>query len=291
MQNKRTILVVGCGYLGERVVQKAISKGWNVYATTRNKTEKISGLGAIPVICDVTNPETVKNLPMVDGVVHCVGMDRASGKSMEDVYVNGLCNVATHFADRGFSGDFVHVSSTSVYPQDDGGWVTEVSLTNPVEGSGPIILAAEKVLQEKYPLAKILRFAGIYGPNRLIRSKAILSGEPIICDHTRWLNLVHVEDGASVVLAALKYSGDCKIFNVSDDEPVVRKDFYDCLAKLLKANPPHYQMPDPKSPASAHEGSNRRISNRLMKSELLDRLEYPNYIGGLRDCVNRGAFA
>jgi hypothetical protein len=100
-----------------------------------------------------------------------------------------------------------------------------------------------------------------------------------------------VEDGASVVLAALKYSGDCKIFNVSDDEPVVRKDFYDCLANLLKANPPHYQMPDPKSPASAHEGSNRRISNRLMKSELLDRLEYPNYIGGLRDCVNRGAFA
>lgn len=288
---KKTLLVIGCGYLGERVVSQAKALGWTVYATTRSRPEVLARLGCNPVICDVTDPNTYKALPLTDGVVYCVGMDRNSGKSLKEVYVHGLKGVAAHLKNSNFSGRFIHVSSTSVYPQEDGNWVNENSPTNPKEGSGPTILEAEKAISVMIPTTIILRFAGIYGPGRLIRSKALLSGEPIVCDPDRWLNLIHVEDGASATLSALVCQTWEPVVNICDDEPAKRRDFYDTLAGLLGAAPPRYQLPEPGTPAMAHEGSNRRISNTLMKARILPALKFPTFRQGLSDCVKAGAFA
>src|SRR5262249_40213841 len=135
----------------------------------------------------------------VNTVVHAIGLDRNSGQSMRDVYLQGLANVLDALP---APEHFLYISSSSVYGQTDGGWVDESSPTEPVEESGKIVLEAERLLRARLPSAIVLRFAGIYGPDRLLRQKSIQAGEVIVGDPEKWLNLIQVADGAAAVLAA-----------------------------------------------------------------------------------------
>ena len=49
----------------------------------------------------------------------------------------------------------------------------------------------------------VLRFSGLYGPGRIVRRAMIESGEPIPGDPDKYLNLVHIDDAAQAVVAAL----------------------------------------------------------------------------------------
>ncbi len=86
---------------------------------------------------------------------------------MRNVYVDGLENVLNAL-DAADQGHFVYVSSTGVYGQSRGEEVDETAATNPAGESGRIVLDAENLIRERRPDAVILRFAGIYGPDRLI---------------------------------------------------------------------------------------------------------------------------
>src|SRR5438105_10460227 len=155
-----------------------LAQGRQVRVTTRRPQEAaaLRTQGMEPILCDVLDADMAP-LPAAETVLYAVGFDRSSGKSMRSVYVDGLANVL----DRLPSPDrFIYVSSSSVYGQTDGGWIDEASPTEPEEESGRIVLDAETVLRTKLPTAVILRFAGIYGPGRLLRRTTIEAGEPII---------------------------------------------------------------------------------------------------------------
>jgi nucleoside-diphosphate-sugar epimerase len=268
-------LIIGCGYLGRRLLElwRALPDG-PIYVTTRKpeRADELRRLGAEPVICDVLSPGP---LPRVDSVVYAVGLDRAAGVDMRAVYVEGLANVLDRLPPP---GRFIYVSSTSVYGQDDGGEVDESAPTEPVEASGRIVLEAEQVLRQRLPDALILRLAGIYGPGRLLRQRAIEAGEPLAADPDKWLNLIHVEDAAAAVQAAVRRGQPGRVYNVSDGHPVRRRDFYAYLAQLLAAPPPRFAPagPDP---------TDRRIVNRRMLRELGVVVRFPSYREGLAAAV------
>ena len=267
-------LVIGCGYLGRRVAQLWQQQGHTVFATTRNNrtAEEFRNRGLQPIICDVMNRVNLSVLPKVDTVLYAVGLDRSSGYSMRDVYVQGLTNVLEHLPTP---EKFLHISSTSVYAQTDGQEVEESAETAPTEANGQVVLAAEQVLHSTIPTAMILRFAGIYGPDRWLRRKTIESGEAFVSDRDKWLNLIHVDDGARIVLAAEEHYQPGEVLNVSDDLPVKRADFYGFMAELLKAE---LRMT---SPPENETGPNRRISNHKMYEKLGVKLQYPTYAEGL----------
>ena len=273
-------LIVGCGYLGRRVVPLWRAEGHRVFATTRSDAhaEELRRLGAEPVRCDVLDPATLRGLPAADAVAYCVGFDRAAGASLRDVYVTGLGNV---LAALPAPGRFVHVSSTGVYGQCDGEDVDEGAATDPPEESGRVVLEAEQLLRGRLPGAVVLRFSGIYGPGRLLRGQAVRDGEPIVGDPDRWLNLIHVADGAAAVVAAAERARPGAVYNVSDDRPVRRRDFYRLLARLLGGPEPRFVPPPPGSPLPAHERANRRILNRRLRADLGVALRYPSYEEGL----------
>lgn len=226
--------------------------------------------------------ESLKRLPSVDTVVYAVGFDRSAGATMRSVYVEGLARVLDHLPPP---GRFLYVSSSSVYGQTDGGWVDEESPTEPQEESGKIVLDAERVLHERLPSAIILRFSGIYGPGRLLRRATIEKGESIMGDADKWLNLIHVEDGARAVHAAEAHAIPGRVFNICDDLPVRRRDFYAELARVRGAPPPPFAQPPSDQPTPPHEKANRRIRNVRMKEELRVELRYPEYVQGLAASV------
>ena len=267
-------LVIGCGYLGHRVAIAWRSTGRQVFALTRNRTELLTAVGFDAIRGDVLDPTSLMPLPRVATVLYAVGLDRSAGKPMREVYVNGLANVlhALPGCDR-----WVSISSTSVYGQTDGSIVDESAVTEPLEKSGRIVLEAEALLRDKLPQATILRFAGIYGPNRLLRKQPLLNGEPLIGDAEKWLNLIHVQDGVRAVLCAeaTPASAGC-IFNIADDTPVRRRDFYAHLAHLLNAPEAKFEPAEPTSLEA-----NRRISNIKARNELGFQPEFPSYEEGL----------
>ena len=270
-------LIVGCGYLGRRVAALWLQRDQRVLATTRNRPEEFRAAGIEPIVCDVLDRESLKALPAVDTVLCCVGLDRTAGASMRQVYVGGLGNVLDSLL---APKRFLYVSSTSVYGQSAGEEVDEHSKTEPEEESGKIVLEAEQLLRVRFPSAVILRFAGIYGPGRLLRRQAIEKGEPILADPERWLNLIHVEDGAAAVLAAEQFAKTGDTVNVCDGEPVCRRDFFTRLAHLLATAEPRFVLPDP-THSPPHEKTNRRIGNRKLLEELHVVLRYPTWREGL----------
>jgi nucleoside-diphosphate-sugar epimerase len=275
-------LILGCGYVGRRVANLWHAKGNAVHAVTRRSdaAAHLREAGIDPILADVLRPQTLTALPQADTVLYAIGLDRASGASMRSVFVDGLANALDHLPRP---GRFIYVSSSSVYGQTGGEWVDEDSATEPQEESGKVVLEAERLLRARLPEAIILRLGGIYGPGRLLRRKTIEAGEPIVGDANKWLNLIHVDDAAAA-LAAQERGQPGRIYNICDDRPVHRRDFYEELARRLGAPAPRFVPPSRDQPPP-HETANRRIRNRRMREELGVDLRYANYIDGLAASV------
>ena len=277
-------LVVGCGFLGLEVARRCVAAGEDVHATTRStaRAADFARSGIVPVVADVLHPASLANLPQVDRVFYAVGFDRSSGASMRDVYVQGLQNVLAALA--GKTSRLVYASSTGVYSQHDGGWVDEDSPAEPTTESGRVCLDAENIARgwaaANDVSLTVLRYAGLYGPGRVVRRQALEAGEPIAADPDSYLNMIHVDDAASAAVAALTAGSPGPLYLVCDDGPLPRGEYYRKAATLLGAPPPVFVKPVP-GPSRGRGDSNKRVSNRRVKAELGISWTYPDVASGL----------
>jgi nucleoside-diphosphate-sugar epimerase len=280
-------LILGCGYLGRVLARQWLAAGQTVYGTTRSpaRAAELDRLGVRPVLWDVTRPETDAHLPAARTVVWCV----APGRGDDDpsaVAVAGLDRLLEHWAPAAGPAVWLHVGSTSVYGQTDGSWVDEGDRAEPLTAAGRRALEAEQVLvaAARGRLAGLrwvtLRFAGLYGPGRIIGEKAMRAGEPLIGNPETWLNLVHVEDGAAAVRAADRLDDASPVVNVCDDEPLRRRDYYQLAANTLGLPPPRFA-----APAGGPE-PDRRVRNSLLKEGLGVTLNFPSVRQGLPAAIS-----
>jgi len=266
-------LVVGCGYLGERVARLWREAGDEVYATTRGGgANALSRWGLRPLTVDVTQGP-LSALPVVDTVVFAVGRARRSGATMFDIHVEGLRAVLD--ALPGSTGRVIYASSTGVYAQNAGEWVDETSACEPVRDGGKACLSAERLLfaHAHGRDALVLRLAGLYGPGRVPRSADVAAGRPIAGSPDAYLNLIHVEDAArAVVAAAASEPITDRTYVVSDGHPPTRAEYMSLLATRLAAAPPVFE---------GGSGLGKRVRNDRAVRELGVRLRYPSYREGL----------
>lgn len=283
-----TRLVFGCGYLGARVASAWRDAGHRVYVVTRSaeRAAHLAEAGFLPLVADVTQPTAWPCWPRADTVLFAVGFDRSAGRSQREVYVDGLRAVLDALpAD---TGGFIYVSSTGVYGDMGGAWVDEQTPPKPERAGGKIVWEAEQILLA-HPLggrATILRMAGLYGGERLPHLELVREGLPIPAEADAWLNLIHVEDAAAVVLAAeawaRQHSGSLpRAWLVSDGTPCRRREFYAAMAAALHAPAPRFAPPLAGSAAASRALGDKRISNRRMLADLGVRLAYPSYKAGL----------
>jgi nucleoside-diphosphate-sugar epimerase len=276
-------LVFGCGYLGRRVANAWREAGDEVFVLTRSRhrAREFTQQGLHAIVADVTRRASLTALPDASTVLYAIGYDSSTEHSMSEVYIDGLRNVIESLSPA--TKCVIYVSSTGVYGQNDGSWVTEDSACVPAREGGRICLAAEILLRE-HPLGSrsvILRLAGIYGPGRIPRHRDLAAGKPISAPSQGQLNLIHVEDATRVVLAAAVHARPPALYCVSDGNPVERAAYYRCLAQLLGAPPPRFSWPAAGVPAAERAASSKRVSNARMLRELGVTLQYPSYREGL----------
>jgi nucleoside-diphosphate-sugar epimerase len=115
-----------------------------------------------------------------------------------------------------------------------------------------------------------------------------VAGRAIDAPASGWLNLIHVDDAARIVLLAEERAPLPRTYVVSDGQPVLRAEYYAELARLLKAPAPIFAEPPPDSPAAQRAASDKRINPRRMFDELRPTLLYPDYRAGLAAVVGGG---
>jgi nucleoside-diphosphate-sugar epimerase len=282
------VLIVGCGYLGKRAARRWLAVGHTVTALTRSaqRAAVLEREGIAPRVGDVLAPASLSVLPAADVLLYAVGYDRAAEVSKERVYVEGLRNVLRVAARR--VGRIVYISSSSVYGQHEGEWVDEHSPTVPHSEGGRICLRAEQVLSETLAASScsgcLLRLTGLYGPDRLLaRLETLRQGKPLVGSPEAWLNLVHVEDAVSTVLAVAEHPTPEPIYLVTDDRPVTRGEYFSRLAALCGAPPPRF---DPGQTPRHGQGLNKRCRNDLLKRSLGVTLRFPTLEEGLPAAVS-----
>ncbi len=285
-------LIFGCGYLGFPTARIWLGKGDTVYAVTRTKerARQLEASGVRPIMGDVGQPGSLPALPQADTILWAVGFDRTGPGSLRNVYVEGLAGALDTLAQS--TGRVIYISTTGVSGAGDGEWVDEDSPCQPERESARASLEAEQLLAA-HPLGErtiVLRMAGLYGPSRLPYLADIRAGRPLERSPEGYLNLIHVDDAVAVIDAASHRAPVPRTYAVSDGSPVLRREYYRELARLLGAPPPSFVAPtEPESPtATSHKrgSGSKRVNNARMMRELGIILRYPTYREGLTAIVS-----
>jgi nucleoside-diphosphate-sugar epimerase len=277
------ILIAGCGYVGQATADLFHAAGWDVEGWIASE-KSAAALSAKPYpICqvDISNRDQVAERPETfDAVVHCASSRGGGVEAYRQIYLNGARNLLDRFEKMLFT------SSTSVYAQRDGSWVTEESETKPVRETGRVLLETEKVVLSRG--GTVVRLAGIYGPGRSALLSKFLAGTAMIDpEKDRFVNQVHRDDIASgLLLLANGEWQEAQIYNVVDDEPILQSDCYRWLAKRLnRPLPPIRELTEQRKRGD----TNKRVSNAKLRS-LGWTLQYPTFVDAMEKSILPGMF-
>jgi nucleoside-diphosphate-sugar epimerase len=252
------ILIAGCGYVGEATADLFHSAGWTVEGWVHSK-QSAARLSVKPYsirVIDVSqHGEVAKRAGAFDAVIHCASSRGGDAEAYRQIYFNG----ARHLLDIFPKAKILFTSSTSVYAQRDGSWVTEESETKPLRETSRVLLEVEKLVLEKDGI--VVRVAGIYGPRRSALLTKFLNGMATIDpNNDRFVNQVHRDDIASVLFLLLnrELRWPAQIYNIVDDEPILQSECYRWIAQRL--NRPLPPIRKPEQPRK-RDDTNKRVSN------------------------------
>lgn len=287
------VLIIGCGYVGLPLGAELVRLGHEVFGLTRSggTGAALQAAGLRPLAADITHRRELDGLPLpIDWVVNTVASNRGGPEEYRQVYVEGMRHIL-HWLEASPPKKLVYTSSTSVYGQTDGSLVKESSPTEPKGELGQVLVAAEQLLLEaaraKRVPAVILRASGIYGPGRghlflqYLKDQARIPGRG-----ERLVNMIHRDDLAGCILAALKSGRPGEVYNATDDEPVPQIHFFRWLSETLGKNMPPFVREEEAGPRK-RAVTHKKVSNRKLRMELGCALRYPTFRQGYTAEIQR----
>lgn len=255
------IIIAGCGDVGSAAGALLVADGHEVFGIRRRSGLIAPGISSI--VADLCEPQTLQSLPAsVDVLIYAAAADGFDDQAYERAYVTGVRNVLAAL-DHTALRQVIFVSSTSVYAQDDGGWVDENSVTLPKAFSGQRLLQGEAMIDALDCASSIVRFGGIYGPGRTrlldqVRAGARCSDEPV-----QWTNRIHRDDCAGVLRHLTLPDTPAGMYLGVDCEPAGQCAVMRWLAHQMGAPEP-LQVLARDDLSRRRRGGNRRCSNRRL---------------------------
>lgn len=278
------VLVVGCGFVGERTADLLHAAGHEVVGVTHSPASAERLSLAKPwraIACDITDPEAVMALSasdwQPDAFLHCASSSRGGAETYLAVYVKGMTHLLAAFPEA-FP---LFTSSTSVYAQTDGSTVDENSPADPGKETGRMLLTAEQLALNHGGSAA--RLAGIYGPGRSFILKNLLEGKSGIettpeAPGGRLLNQIHAADAAAA-LAHIVTKRLRGLFNVVDDARMTQRECLEKLAPLFALPIPPEKAPDPNRKRG---WTHKHVSNAKLRATGW-KPAYADYLSALND--------
>jgi nucleoside-diphosphate-sugar epimerase len=272
----------GFGYSALALARRLIASGWVVTGTGRS-AEKAAALQEAGFFATLFDRDRPVDLAVLDGVTHLLVSvppdargDPVLARHGEDIAaLPGLSWLG-------------YLSTTGVYGDRGGGWVDETTPLLPTGERGRRRVAAERgwlrLWHDQGLPVHIFRLAGIYGPGRSALG-ALRAGTAKRVDKPgQVFSRIHVADLATVLIASMEKPRPGAVYNVCDDDPAPPEEVVAHAAELLGIPPPplvQFEAAGLSPMARSFYDDNKRVSNRLIKTELGVSLRYPDFRAGL----------
>ncbi len=272
----------GFGYTARVLARRFAGEGWIVGGTCRTE-DKASALGAAGFPVEVFDRHHPLSREAFDGVTHLLMSVPPDAAGDPALAVHG-----EHIARIEGLRWLGYLSTTGVYGDRGGGWVDETAELSPSGERGRRRVAAEAgwldLWRRREVPVHIFRLAGIYGPGRS-PFDALRAGTAKRIDKPgQVFSRVHVEDLAHVLASSISRPRPGAVYNVCDDSPAAPEAVVAHAAGLLGMPAPPlvpFEAAELSPMARSFYDDNKRVSNRLIKSELGVTLRYPDFRAGL----------
>ena len=290
--------IFGLGYVGCAVAKSLKDDGWNVSGTSTN-IQKIQNLRSNGI-----NAHLLDN----EGILTSEGDNEAAKKEILmgiQAASHVLITIPPNDSDAGDSvlqsmnmelrnavlnGNLKwigYLSSTGVYGDCNGAWVSENDPINPISPVAMRRANAESLWEKMYSRSglpiHIFRLAGIYGPKRSALDTLLKCDgnmQRAGADDCTYVSRIHVKDIVKILRLSMSKPQAGLILNMADDLPSTRYDVLAYACKLLKL-----PVCSPSTDNSYRmRGGSKRVNNDKLKQFLVENneeLEYPDYRMGL----------
>ncbi len=185
----------------------------------------------------------------------------------------------------------VLISTTGVYGDCEGGWVTEESVTRPQTDRGKRRLHSEQLWQSwsrSHGVSLvILRVPGIYAFSRLPVERLKRRTPVVTAKDCGFSNRVHADDLARIGVLCMQKNTE-GVFNATDGAPGKISEYLQAAALALGMQPlPEISMQQAQSELSqgmlSYLSESRKISNQKILCELNIKLLYPDFRKGIKE--------
>jgi nucleoside-diphosphate-sugar epimerase len=279
--DRKTALVIGCGYLGAQLLRELTAIGWQATGITLSESsaEILRKQGLQVAAEDLRTSDyqlLTKNNPAV--IIHCASSGRGGPAAYREIFLETTERLIKETSCK----HLIFTSSTSVYAQTDGSAVTETASAEPERETGKILIETEEIVLAHQ--GTVLRLGGIYGPGRCIPLEKLFSEEAAIEGNgERIMNSIHRTDAVSAFCLAVRQNL-IGTFNVVDDTPVTQLEWYQWVcAQLRRSLPPFI----PRDLNRKRGWTSKRVSNAKLRSFGWTP-RYPSFREGVAELLNEG---
>jgi len=279
--NKNKFLILGCGFSGSFFAKTVRKFGCTALTSSRSEKKDPNNF-----IFDSENGK-IPNKKIFDGVTHilsCIPPD----KNGKDPVLESLQNTL-----KTLSLEWIgYLSTTGVYGNTEGDWVSEIDQPNPYQKRSFNRLNCEKEWIKSGLPVQIFRLPGIYGPGRSTFEAIKNQKIRVISKKNQVFSRIHVADITNAIIYLLQNKDSLKfhqVINIADDEPCSQIEVINyCYSLLGLRMPKPVNFENAKKELSPIAQSfwmeNRRVSNKLLCETLGYKLIYKNYKMGLKNC-------
>lgn len=270
----KSISILGCGWLGLPLATRLVEAGWTVRGSTTSleKLKTLENAGITPFRVVLDGQDSLLPLAFFDAEVLFLNVPPQRRAPNVQARVQDQIQRVMQAAARGGVTWIVFASSTSVYANLNRE-VTEADARTgtPERTSGLALRAAEDTLEQAPFDVTILRYAGLYGPERF--PGRFMAGKTGVDGADAPVNLVHLDDAVGVAEAVLAQNVRNEVFNVCADTHPTRQRLYTQAAESLGLEPP--QFSDEPKPFKI-------VGNAHLKARLGYVFQHPDPVADVR---------
>jgi nucleoside-diphosphate-sugar epimerase len=297
------IFVTGAtGVVGKRLIPALLAEGHQVTGVARSpaKAEALGRSGAAPVQIDLFDRDAVAAAvrghdEIINLATHIPPGNRMffpGAWSENDRIRRQVSRFLVDAALEHGIARFIQESFAPIYPSCGEAWIDETTAVQPARYNRSVVDAEAAVARFNVGGATgiVLRFALFYGPDSdyaRTTLRSVRKGRaPSFGPADAYMSSISHDDAAAAVSAVL--GAPAGIYNVTDDEPLRRREYFDSLAAVLGVPPPRF-LPAWMARLTGELGETLSRSQRISNAKLRETCgwvpRYPSMREGWRSIV------
>lgn len=316
----RRILIIGCGDIALRTA-KLLRMRYRLFGLARSpaRFDELRAAGITPVPGDLDDAGSLHRLAGLAHIVLHFAPPNAEKSSLHHLAhargtpVGAPLLRSDPLAAKGGQGGFatdtrtrnllaalsrgkppgrlIYISTSGVYGDCAGALVAETHPLNAQTARARLRMDAERQIcgwaKRNGVNAGILRVPGIYAADRLPLERLRAGIPAIVQQEDSYTNLIHADDLARIVAAALRHARPNRVYHASDDSGLKMGEYFDAVADAYGLpRPPRLPRAEVQRTASpmlwSFMSESRRLTNTRMKRELKIALRYPTVADALK---------